>query len=72
MDEWFNRHSVRMLVHMKPSLCIRYISYEICLCTCGRNNLCSWQSLAEPKVAVTLIKNKLHAAHFFWRSLHVT
>jgi len=52
MYEWFNRHSAGMLVHMKPLLCIRYISYEICLCTSGRNDLCSWQSLAEPKIVV--------------------
>lgn len=57
MDEWVNRHSEGMLVHMNPPLCIRYISYEICLCTSGRNDLCSWQSLAEPKIVVTLIKN---------------
>jgi len=56
MDEWFNRHSAGMLVHMKPPLYIRYISYEICLCTSGLNDLCSWQSLVEPNIVVTLIK----------------
>jgi len=56
MDELFNRHSAGMLVHMKPPICIRYISYKICLCTSGRNDLCSRQSLPEPKIVVTLIK----------------
>jgi hypothetical protein len=47
MDELFKRHSAGMLAQ---------ISYEICLCTSGRNDLCSWQSLPEPKIVVTLIK----------------